>query len=108
MGANAMAGEVHLTLGPASYTLRPSFACILAAEAELGGMLELAMKASDGAVGTREIVTLLWHCLEPAGGPKPSLQAFGDEILAAGIGQVSGAFCDLLTAILGGDAKTSG
>ena len=102
--ANPLAGEVALALGSQRFLFRPSFARILAAEAEIGSLLDLAMRAGEGRVAIKEIASLLWFCLEPGEGDKPTLQAFGDRILAAGIGQVTPAFRDLLTVILGGDA----
>ena len=102
--ANPLAGEVALALGGQEFLFRPSFARILAAEAELGSLLDLAMRAGEGKVEIKEIASLLWFCLEPSDGDKPTLQAFGDQILAAGIGHATPAFRDLLTAILGGDA----
>lgn len=102
--ANPLAGEVALTLGGQRFLLRPSFARVLAAEAEIGSLLDLAMRAGEGRVAIKEIASLLWFCLEPGEGDKPTLQAFGDQILAAGIGQATPAFRDLLTVILGGEA----
>ena len=60
-GANALRGEAELTVGGRRLVLRPSFAALVAAEAELGPLFALVERAADGRLGLGELAGLFWH-----------------------------------------------
>ncbi len=62
-GANAQRGEASLRVGGEALVLRPSFAALVAAEAELGPLFALVERAAEGRLALSEIVGLFWHCL---------------------------------------------
>jgi hypothetical protein len=55
---NPVRGEARL-LG---WTLRPTFAALVAAEEELGPLFALVERAAAGALKLSEMVALFWHC----------------------------------------------
>lgn len=76
--ANAQRGEAQL----GDLIVRPSFAALVAAEAELGPLFALIERAAAGQVRLDEMASLFWHCrtrddLDRA--------AFGDAIMAQGL-----------------------
>lgn len=81
MTANALRGEVALQLGARNLTLRPSFAALIAAEAELGSLFQLLDRAAAGDVRLADIGPLFWHCVQGEAGDR---QTFEDALLAAG------------------------
>lgn len=79
--ANPLRGETLLTLGARTVRLRPSFAALVAAEAEVGSLFALLARAGAGDVRLSEMAALLWHCaVEPA----CTRAQFGEALLAAG------------------------
>ena len=62
-GANALRGEAELTVGGRRLVLRPSFAALVAAEAELGPLFGLVERAAEGRLGLGELAGLFWHCV---------------------------------------------
>jgi hypothetical protein len=93
--ANPLRGETELMLGDRRVVLRPSFAALVAAEAEVGSLFALLARAGAGDIRLAEMAALLWHCaLEPA----CTREAFGDALLAAGPSAALPAFRTLLTA----------
>ncbi len=77
--ANPLRGEAMV----AGYRLRPSFAALVAAEAELGSLFALVDRAADGALTLTDIATLFWHLVDP----RPATldrAAFGETLAAAG------------------------
>ena len=62
--ANALRGEAELRVAGEVYRLRPSFAALVAAEAELGPLFALAERAAAGGLGLSETAALL--CLRAA------------------------------------------
>lgn len=61
--ANAARGEATIRIAGADSLVRPSFAALVAAEAETGSLVALAERAANGAIGLAEIEALIWHCL---------------------------------------------
>lgn len=57
-GANPARGEAMV----AGHVLRPTFAALVAAEAELGPLFALVERAADGRLALAEMVALFWHC----------------------------------------------
>lgn len=98
VGANALRGEVALAAGGRSWVLRPSFAALVAAEAELGSLWALIDRAAAGDLRLSEAVALMWHCLrEPA--PRDQL---GEAVLDAGLGAVMPAVHAVMRQIMAG------
>lgn len=97
---NAVRGEVALVLGVESFCLRPSFAALVAAEAELGPLFALVERAAAGGLMLSEMTTLFWHCLAP---PEALDRAqLGDRLVSAGLANVTPALRALLAQVLAG------
>ena len=106
--ANSVRGEVHLELAGRQFTLKPSFESIIEIESRLGGVVALALRASKGDYGLKDITTVIWCTLSYLGADKPSYENIGQMVLEAGLVPASHAMKDILTAILGGGAVESG
>ena len=100
MIANALRGEAVLTLGGDTLRLRPSFAALVAAEAELGPLFALVERAAAGELRLSELAALLWHCLDPR--PAMTREAFGEALADGGLAAATPALKTLLTQILAG------
>lgn len=100
-GANALRGEAELCVDGAVLVLRPSFAALVAAEAELGPLFALVERAADGRLGLGEMAALFWHCVRdrPEGLTR---EAVGAAVVAAGLAGVTPALRVLLGQILQG------
>lgn len=98
---NAVRGEAALTLLGHAVTLRPSFAALVAAEAELGPLFALVERAAAGALTLVEMAGLLWHCLHdaPVGLTR---EAFCEALVEAGLAAVTPALRVLLGQVLAG------
>ena len=97
---NAVRGEVALALGAETFCLRPSFAALVAAEAELGPLFALVERAAGGGLTLAEMAALFWHCLAP---PEALDRAqVGERLVAAGLANVTPALRALLAQILAG------
>lgn len=93
--ANRLRGEAVLALPTGPVRLRPSFAALVAAEAELGSLFALLARAGAGDIRLAEMAALLWHCaIEPG----CSREAFGEALLDAGPASALPAFRAMLTA----------
>lgn len=100
-GANPLRGEAALALAGAEFKLRPSFAALVAAEAELGPLFALVERAAAGGLTLGEMAGLLWHCLiEPPEGL--TREQFGEALVAAGLAAVTPALRVLLGQVLAG------
>lgn len=99
--ANPLRGEAELRIGDEVLVLRPSFAALVAAEAELGPLFALVERAADGGLTLAEMATLFWHCVRdrPEG---LSRDAVGEAVVAAGLAGASPALRVLLGQILQG------
>ena len=99
--ANPERGEAALRVAGAELVLRPSFAALVAAEAELGPLFALVERAADGRLGIGEMVALFWHCLRetPEGLTR---EAFGEGVAAGGLAAATPALKMLLGQILAG------
>lgn len=100
--ANPLRGEVALTLNGRAFTLRPSFAAIVAVEERLGSVIALALKASKGELGLRETTALLWETLDQRSLSEDEL---GHLILEEGLAAVAPTVSALLAAILKGSRQ---
>lgn len=101
MSANPVRGEVSISIGGVDLTLRPSFAALVAAEAELGPLFALVERAAAGNLKLDELGGLLWHCLvQPPEGISRTL--FCEALVVAGLAAATPALRTLLTQILHG------
>lgn len=94
--ANPLRGEATLF----GRVLRPTFAALVAAEEELGSLLALVGRASEGNLRLSEMSALFWHCLEDDHGlMRHELEA---AVVEAGLSAVTPALKGLLGQILRG------
>ncbi len=96
---NALRGEAQLRLGGQDVLLRPSFAALVAAEAELGPLFALVERAAAGGLTLAELVALCWHC---AVAPGMDRDEFAEAVVAGGLAAASPALRVLLQQILAG------
>jgi hypothetical protein len=94
-GANPARGEAEV----AGHKLRPCFAALVAAEAELGPLFALVERAAAGELTLAETAALLWHCVD---GERPERGAFCAALAAAGLVAVTPALRTVLGQILHG------
>ena len=100
-GANALRGEAELCVGGRRLVLRPSFAALVAAEAELGPLFGLVERAADGRLELGELTSLFWHCVKER--PEAlTREAIGEAVVAQGLAAVTPALRMLLGQILQG------
>lgn len=98
MIANPVRGEAELIIAGERVLLRPSFAALVAAEAELGPLFGLCERAAAGQLTLAEMAALLWHCLA-----QPMARgAFSDALVAGGLANAAPALRVLLGQILAG------
>ena len=96
-----MRGEAALNIGGAALVLRPSFAALVAAEAELGPLFALVERAAGGGLRLNELAALFWHCVRerPAGMTRETI---GEALVERGLAAATPALRTLLTQILQG------
>lgn len=99
--ANPARGEARVRVAGDELTLRPSFAALVAAEAELGPLFALVERAADGRLAIGEVAALFWHCLADRP-PALTRDALGEAIAAAGLTGIMPALRTLLAQILAG------
>lgn len=98
--ANPLRGEAELRIGGVAHVLRPSFAALVAAEAELGPLFALVERAAGGQLALGEMTSLFWHCLrDPTGLTRETL---GEALVTQGLTAVTPALRVLLGQILQG------
>ena len=99
--ANPARGEASFAVGGAPLLLRPSFAAVVAAEAELGPLFALVERAADGRLGIGEMASLFFHCAadRPEGVTR---ERIGQAIAESGLANATPALRMLLTQILQG------
>lgn len=94
-----MRGEVALTLDGSTFLLRPSFAALVAAEAEIGSLFAVLERAGRGDLRLGDMGPLFWHCLAEA---QDARGIFERRLVAAGPAALLPAFRALLGAVFGG------
>lgn len=101
MTANPARGEALLRVAGEGLVLRPSFAALVAAEAELGPLFALVERAAEGRLALGEMVALFWHCLRerPEGLTR---EGFGEAVAAGGLAAATPVLKVLLGQILAG------
>ena len=94
-------GEMALAVAGAAVMLRPSFAALVKAEAELGPLFALIERAADGKLTIGETVGLIWHCIHelPDGLTR---EALGEALIEAGLARVTPVLKGLIGQILKG------
>lgn len=98
---NPARGEAGLMVGGEAILLRPSFAALVAAEAELGPLFALVERAADGRLALAEMAALFFHCAD--GRPEGcTRERIGEAIAQTGLAGVTPALKTLLTQILQG------
>ncbi|MBU6167363.1 MAG: gene transfer agent family protein [Alphaproteobacteria bacterium] len=97
--ANPVRGEAGLDLAGRSLLIRPSFAALVAAEAELGPLFALCERAAAGQLTLAEMAALLWHCCPEPGCGRPE---FAEALVAGGLARATPALRTLLGQILAG------
>ena len=101
VSANPARGEASLRMGGAALVLRPTFAALVAAEAEVGPLFALVERAADGRLALGEMVALFWHCLRDA--PEGlTREAFAEGVAAGGLAAATPALKVLVSQILAG------
>jgi hypothetical protein len=100
-GANPARGEAGFMVGGTPVLLRPSFAALVAAEAELGPLFALVERAAEGRLGLAEMASLFFHCAAdlPEGVTR---ERIGQAIAEGGLAKATPALRVLLTQILQG------
>jgi hypothetical protein len=98
MTPNPARGEASLIVGNEAILLRPSFAALVAAEAELGSLFALVERAADGRLTLAEMAALFAHCA----GRGVTREQIGEAIAEQGLARVTPALKLLLTQILQG------
>lgn len=99
--ANPVRGEAALRVAGETLALRPTFAALVAAEAEVGPLFALVERAAEGRLAIGEIVALLWHCLRDA--PEGlTREAFAEAVVTAGLAAVTPVLKALLRQVLAG------
>jgi hypothetical protein len=101
MTANAVRGEAELVLAGVTLRLRPSFAALVAAEAELGPLFALVERAAAGGLTLAEMAGLLWHCRIDAS-ETLTREVFGEALVRAGLATATPALRVLLGQVLAG------
>jgi len=99
--ANPTRGEASITVGGATLLLRPSFAALVAAEAELGPLFALVERAAEGRLGIAEIASLFFHCAAERP-DNVTRERIGQAIAEGGLAKATPALRMLLTQILQG------
>ena len=99
--ANPVRGEAGLRVAGEMLVLRPSFAALVAAEAEIGPLFAMVERAADGRLALGEMVALFWHCLRevPAGMTRDS---FAEGVTQGGLAAATPALKTLIGQILAG------
>ncbi len=98
--ANAARGEAVIQTEHAAYMLRPTFAALVAAEAELGPLFALVERAASGELKLAEMVALFWHCLDES--DAVMRDEFSEAVVGGGLAAATPALKILLGQILGG------
>jgi hypothetical protein len=99
--ANGARGEAAIRVAGEMLVLRPSFAALVAAEAELGPLFALVERAAAGKLSLAETVGLFWHCRHDAA-EGLTRETMGEAVVAGGVAAVTPALRALLRQVLAG------
>jgi hypothetical protein len=96
-----MSPAICLTLGDIRMTCRPSYAALVAAEAEVDSLFALVERASSGTLKLSELVAVLWHCrVDPPA--DLTRDGFAAACVDAGLAHITPVFRQLMEQALGG------
>jgi hypothetical protein len=100
-GANPARGEAELRVAGEVLVLRPSFAALVAAEAEIGPLFAMVERVAEGRLSLGEMAALFWHCLSerPEGLTR---EAFAEALIRGGLAATTPALRVLIGQILAG------
>lgn len=98
---NPARGEAEVTLPQGALTLRPTFAALVAAEAEIGPLFALVDRVAEGALSLSDLIALFWHCRAEAD-HWPDRAALAEALCAAGLVKLTPALRTLVAQILQG------
>ncbi len=101
MSANAARGEASIALPQGTLALRPTFAALVAAEAEIGPLFALVDRVAEGALSLSDLIALFWHCRKEPD-QWPDRDCFADALCAAGLVKLTPALRTLVAQILQG------
>ena len=101
MSANAARGEASIALPQGTLALRPTFAALVAAEAELGPLFALVERAAEGRLGLMETVALIDHVARPRAETIDRAR-IGEALVAQGLAATSPLVALLIGEILRG------
>jgi Phage tail tube protein, GTA-gp10 len=96
LAMNPVRGEARV----AGFHVRPTFAALVAAEAEVGPLFALVERAAGGTLSLADMVALFWHCRVE--GVDISRADFAEEVTAAGLSAATPALKTVLGQILQG------
>lgn len=99
--ANMLRGEVQLPLADQAIDLRPTFAALVAAEAEIGSLFQLLDRAAAGDIRFADFGTLFWHCAVAAESWIGSRGDFEAALVKAGATMLLEPYRALLRAVFG-------
>jgi Phage tail tube protein, GTA-gp10 len=103
MIVNPARGEASILVGGQKVLLRPTFAALVAAEEQLGPLLELVERATRGRLKLAEMAALFWHCVADRP-PACTLERIGEALTQMGLSKATPALKLLLVQILHGRA----
>jgi hypothetical protein len=99
--ANEARGEASVRVGGSDLLLRPTFATLCAAEAEIGGLFDIVERAVAAKLHLHELTALFWHCCVER--PEElTREVFGEAMVATGLAKLTPALKVLLGQILHG------
>jgi len=88
--------SVIISLVGETYRLKPTFQAIMDIEERLGGIIGLAVKASEGDFGLKEMTVIIWATMED----RLKFEQVGDLLLTEGLAKISPAVREVLTLCL--------
>jgi hypothetical protein len=94
-----MSAPIILHLGDVCTAFHPSYANLIAAEAETGSLFALVERASAGSMSLSDMMALLWHCRAET---SLSRDDFNARALESGIAKLTPIFRALIEQALGG------
>ncbi len=96
-----MSPPIILNLGAHSFSFRPSYAALVAAEADIGSLFALVEQASTGSLKLTDMIALLWHCRVDASATLTA-DMFGAACVEAGLSRITPVFRQVIEQALGG------
>ena len=90
---------IALTHGAMTLRFHPSYAALIAAEAELGSLFALVESAAEGRLKLADMIALLWHCRCDDALTRDGMGALAVDI---GLARITPLFRQLIEQALGG------